>query len=329
MPVDFERQLWLFTAIIFVHNVFSATQDVAIDALAVTVLKSGELGLANGLMFGGNYVGLALGGSGVLLLTPVLGFKTTFLLVAGAIALVTILVPLPMREPAGPPRPRREGSPVNAVGGEIVRFVQAAAGAFVGSRAAFVAIFLALLPMGGYALSLSLQSNLAVELGLGDRQIGMLGLMSSTISAGFCVLGGWLSDRFGRRRTLALFIFGTTLPTFAMAMMMHRFHWIMPISPQARRPASGPGDLVAAFWALTLAYSVFQGLDVRHGDRDLHGRDQSARRRHAVHRLHVPVQPGLFLFLRVARTRAHAVGLSRDAHPGRFVRAGRASCSCP
>jgi PAT family beta-lactamase induction signal transducer AmpG len=260
MPVDFKQQLWLFTAIIFVHNVFSATQDVAIDALAVSVLKSGELGLANGLMFGGNYVGLALGGSGVLLLTPVLGFKTTFLVVAGAIALVTILVPLGMHESPGPPRPRREGSPVKAVGGEIVNFVRSAAGAFVGSRAAFVAIFLALLPMGGYALSLSLQSNLAVELGLGDRQIGMLGLMSSTVSAGFCVLGGWLSDRFGRRRTLALFIFGTTLPTFAMAVMMHRFHWIMPISPQTPGRPLVPGDLVAAFWALTLAYSMFQGL---------------------------------------------------------------------
>ena len=91
MPVSFQSHLWLFTVIILIHNVFSATQDVAIDALAVNVLRAEERGLANGLMFGGNYVGIALGGSGVLLLTPLIGFRTTFLLVAGAIALVNSL----------------------------------------------------------------------------------------------------------------------------------------------------------------------------------------------------------------------------------------------
>jgi PAT family beta-lactamase induction signal transducer AmpG len=260
MPVNFQSHLWLFTAIILLHNVFSATQDVAIDALAVNVLPAHERGLANGLMFGGNYVGIALGGSGVLLLTPLIGFKTTFLVVAAAIALVTLLVPVPMREPPGPPRPARQGSTAVAIGKELARFVRDAARAFTGSRPAFVAIFLALLPMGAYALSLSLQSNLAVELGLADQQIGVLGLCSSTLSAGFCILGGWLSDRFGRRRTLALFIVGMCVVTFAMALMMLRFHWIMPISPQAAGRPSVPEGLVAAFWVLTLAYSVFQGL---------------------------------------------------------------------
>jgi PAT family beta-lactamase induction signal transducer AmpG len=114
--------------------------------------------------------------------------------------------------------------------------------------------------MGGYALSLSLQSNLAVELGLSDHQIGVLGLCSSSLAAGFCILGGWLSDRFGRRRTLALFITGMSLATIAMALMMQRFHWIMPISPQAANRPIVPVDLVTVFWGLTLAYSVFQGL---------------------------------------------------------------------
>ena len=260
MPVSFTTRLWLFTAIILVHNVFSATQDVAIDALAVNVLRGDERGLANGLMFGGNYVGNAIGGSGVLLLTPLIGFKATFLFVAAAIALVTVLVPAPMRELPGPPRLAPNGSRLRAVGKELGRFVRDTGKAFVGSRAAFIAIFLALLPMGGYALSLSLQSNLAVELGLDDRRIGMLGLGSTALSAGFCVLGGWLSDRFGRRRTLAAFIVGTTLPTFAMAVAMHRFGWIMPISPQAADRPIPSHELVTIFWVLTLSYAVFQGL---------------------------------------------------------------------
>ena len=44
MPVNFATELGLFTAIILVHNAFGATQDVAIDALAVNVLPEHERG---------------------------------------------------------------------------------------------------------------------------------------------------------------------------------------------------------------------------------------------------------------------------------------------
>ena len=260
MPVSFKNQLWLFTALMLVHNFFAATQDVAIDALAVNVLRPEERGLANGLMFGGNYVGIALGGAGVLLLTPIVGFPTTFLFVAGAIALVTVLVPLPMREPPGPPRVWAQGSRAIAVGKELGRFVRDTGAAFLGSRPAFVAIFLALLPMGAYALSLSLQSNLAVDLGLDDQHVGMLGLASTVLSAGFCIFGGWLSDRFGRRRTLAIFIAGTTIPTIALALAMQRFGFILPVNQLDPNRAIPPEALVSIFWGLVLAYAVFQGL---------------------------------------------------------------------
>ena len=49
MPVDYVAQIGLFTAIIFVHNAFGATQDVAIDALAVNVLPEHERGVGQRL----------------------------------------------------------------------------------------------------------------------------------------------------------------------------------------------------------------------------------------------------------------------------------------
>lgn len=260
MPVDFQRHLGLFTALILIHNVFAATQDVAIDALAVNVLRSREMGLANGLMFGGQYLGIALGGSGVLLLTPWLGFRTTFLVVAAAITAITILVPLPMREPPGPPRERPPGRLLAAVGAELRTFVRGAFRAFTGSRDALVAIPLALLPMGAYALSFSLQTNVGVEIGLSDRQIGTLGLLSTLISGGFCVLGGHLSDRFGRRRTLAIFIAATALPTLALALVLNHHGWILPVDPSAAGRPAAPESLVRWFWFLVLSYAVTQGL---------------------------------------------------------------------
>jgi len=78
MPVNIVTELGLFTLIILVHNAFGATQDVAIDALAVNVLPEGERGLANVFMFAGASIGQAIGGSGVLFLTSVVPFNATY-----------------------------------------------------------------------------------------------------------------------------------------------------------------------------------------------------------------------------------------------------------
>lgn len=260
LPVNFTTQLKLFTLIILIHNAFSATQDVAIDALAVNVLHENERGLANGLMFGGAYLGQAVGGSGVLFLAPAIGFHNTYFFVGACILLVNLLIALPMREPQGPPRPPREGSAMGAAGREVGRFVVDAFRAFTGTRAAWVGVINALLPAGAYALGLALQSNLAVELGLDDTRVGLLNLWSTVISALGCVAGGWVSDRFGRRRSLALFVFATTLPTAYLAWAMHQAGWIMPVPPNlANRPVPARA-LIVAFWAAVLVYNVFQGL---------------------------------------------------------------------
>ena len=260
MPVKLPMELQLFTWLILAHNIFAATQDVAIDALAVNVLREDERGLANGLMFGGAYLGQALGGSGTLFLTKYTGFPATFLVVGAMILSVTLLVALPMREAKGPPRAHAAGHALAVAGREIGGFVMQSLRAFVGTRAAFIGLLFALMPAGAYALGLALQSNLAVELGLNDDQVGWINLWSAVISALGCVVGGWLSDRFGRRRTLALYLIGTAIPTAALAWVMQRHGWIMPVSPTADgRPVPDPA-LVSFFWTAVLSYSVFQGL---------------------------------------------------------------------
>lgn len=260
MHVDFAHQLRLFTAVVFVHNMFGATQDVAIDSLAVNVLPENERGMANGFMFSGAYIGQAIGGSGVLFLTPMLGFQNTFYVVCAWIACVTVFVALPLREPPSPPRPAGDGSALRRAGREIVEFVRDAGRAFVGTRAALVGVLFAVLPGGAYALGLALQSNLAVELGLNDTQVGALNLWSSIISAACCIAGGWLSDRFGRRGTLAWTMAATGIPTLALAWSMRQHGWLHPIAPDAPGRPAVPVPLVQMFWASVLVYNVFQGL---------------------------------------------------------------------
>jgi MFS transporter, PAT family, beta-lactamase induction signal transducer AmpG len=267
MPVDFSRELRLFTLVVLALNAFGATQDVAIDALAVGVLGEDERGLANGLMFAGAYSGQALGGAGVLFLAGYVGFPPTFIFVAGCVLLVTVFVALPMREreAAGPPEASEgdgalDGPVAARVFLALAEYLRDALKAFFGSRASVAALAFALLPAGAYSLSLALQSNLAVELGLSDGRIGLLALVSTLISAAGCVVGGYLSDRFGRRRMLALYLVGTAIPTAALGVVMHRIGWIMPIDPTLSGRPLAPEALLVAFWAANVVFAVFQGL---------------------------------------------------------------------
>jgi PAT family beta-lactamase induction signal transducer AmpG len=260
MPVDFKAQIGLCTLLILLHNTFGATQDVAIDALAVGVLPEHERGTANGFMFAGAGIGQAIGGAGVLFLADIVPFTTSYLLVVGAILCVTVFVVLPLNEPARAPQPKPAGNAAAAIGRELLGFVRDSWRAFTGSQGALVGVLVALLPVGAYALSLALQSTLAVELGLSDHQIAQLNLATTVIFAFACVAGGWLSDRYGRRRMLALFIVLTVLPTLWLAWTMWQAHWIMPVAlDQPNRPTPPPG-VVATFWAASIAFNVAQGL---------------------------------------------------------------------
>lgn len=260
LPVNFSTQLWWFTVIIYIHNCFCATQDVAIDALACNVLKEDERGLANGLMFAGAKVGSAIGGSGVLYLREYTGFSATFYFVAAIILLVTVFVALPMREPNGPPRAAMVGNKAMAAGREVRNFAMQAARSMFLDRRALIGLFFALLPAGAYGLGLTVQSNLSVELGMSDKRIADLGLITNIIGAAGCVAGGWLSDKLGRKRMLALFVASMSLPAFYLAWVLHQHGWIMPVDPTAADRPIAPGVVVSALWISSMVYALSNGL---------------------------------------------------------------------
>ena len=114
--------------------------------------------------------------------------------------------------------------------------------------------------MGAYALSLALQSNLAVELGYSDTEIAHLNLASTLVFALACVAGGWLSDRYGRRRMLALFIVLTVIPTLWLAWTMQGAAWIEPVGLNVANRPVPPPVLLTTFWMAVIAFNIFQGL---------------------------------------------------------------------
>lgn len=262
VPVDFVSNLRHFTMLVLILNSFGAVQDVAIDALATQVLREDERGIANGFMFAGASIGQALGGSVVLYLAAVVPFQTTYYFVAGSILVITMFVALGLREPKRPPRPDKEIHPsaLAGIASELTTFVKVSAYAFFRTRGGFVGLLFALLPAGAYALGLALQANLAVELGLTDSQVASLNLGSTIIFAVFCVAGGWVSDRLGRRTSLALFLALTAVPTLWLAWVMQRAGWIWPVDTTAADRAMPAAALVSAFWIAVLAYNGISGL---------------------------------------------------------------------
>ncbi|MBL8350362.1 MAG: MFS transporter [Burkholderiaceae bacterium] len=257
--LDLPAQLGLLTGVLLIHNSFGAMQDVAIDALAVSTLHEDERGLANGVMFGGAAIGTAVGGSGVLFLMPAIGLTGGFVFVAACIAAVTVFIVLPLQEPAAPAAGRRAAG-LAAAAREMRQFSMEAFRSFLGTRGAFAGLGFALLPAGAVSLGLALQSNLAVEIGMSDDSVAWLALWTNVVSAACMVVGGALSDRFGRRRTLFVYLALMSLPVLWLMGVLIEHQWIMPASQSGAAKRAAPVALVSALWIATLTYSAAQGL---------------------------------------------------------------------
>lgn len=270
----------LFSALLVIHNVFAASQDVAIDGLACSVLPEEERGLANGLMFAGAQVGAAIGGAGVIHLKAWVGFGTASMIVPLVLAGILLMVLLLIFEhhlgettaetPSGaldeddPPGSAHPHHPVHHrlqhLGRKIGAYLGVVLKHFFLTRRGLLCLLLAVVPFGGMALSLTVSTVLSPTLGMSDSEIANLGLLCSVVFVVCCMTGGFLSDRFGRRLTLGVFSAGTLLPTLWIAWRLKAEGWVMP-SPT---PASGQWQrheaLISAWWTASLVYSVFQGL---------------------------------------------------------------------
>ncbi len=248
----------VITALIIVHNIFAATQDVAIDALAVSTLQADERGMAGGLTFAGAYLGQAVGGAGALYLVKYVGFANTYFFVAGAILAVTLLVVLPLQEPVMA-RATAAGAGLQRIGSEIKLFAREVWSAFTESRASMMGLLFALMPAGAMALGLALAQTLAVDLGFDDDRVATWNLWTTVLTAAGCVVGGWMSDRLGRRRALAWFVFSMSPPTLWLAWVLWQAGWIHPIDSGMRATVAVPAIAISVFWLSSLFYSFAMG----------------------------------------------------------------------
>lgn len=259
----------LFAGLLFLHNFFAATQDVAIDALACQVLKEDERGLANGVMFSCTHAGYLVGGSGVLWLKGTVGsFEISSLFVLALMASILVGVIFFIKEkPAAEeiaegaipaPEPGRSGW--HAAKEQVTDYFSTIWNKIFLSKNGFLTVLLALTPIGALALSMLLSALIGPRLGMTDNEIAALNTVNTLgVFIPFCLLGGWLSDRFNRRAILAITASLTVLPSIWIAYQFKQAGWDHP--PEAVNGVWPREEaLITSWWIATLAFSVFNGL---------------------------------------------------------------------
>jgi MFS family permease len=102
--IDFKEHFVLLLAMVVINNLFCATQDVAIDSLAVSTLKVNERGRGNGFMFAGQYFGIMLGGGVAVFVSGMFGFKMALAYISGLLFLNLLFVLFFVRDPYANPR---------------------------------------------------------------------------------------------------------------------------------------------------------------------------------------------------------------------------------
>jgi len=219
--VDFAAHFQLLLAMVVLNNVFCATQDVAIDSLAVSTLQADERGRANGIMFGGQYLGIALGGGGAMFVNGAFGFEAALASIAGLMLLNLLFVLIYVRDPYVDPTSTRQHGAFRRLVLTMVSFVQEVYSSFWQSgRGPKIGVAFAILPVGALALAYATLGTIQVDYGLKDHQIAALSVYNTIAAAVGCVFGGWLGDRFGLKRTVAIAYALTAAPTLLLGMQI-------------------------------------------------------------------------------------------------------------
>lgn len=206
--VEPSQGLMVLLTLVFTMNLFASTMDVAVDGLAVDVLKPHELGYGNIAQVVGYKVGILTGGGLLIQLSPRLGWSGIFVTMA-ALVLCGLVLTLLAREP-GRRAARRDALVEEDSGGDDVEARQSMGEILLdlGRSLKRPGALWLLLFIGTYKLGESMADSMfkpfLYDAGYTAEQIG---LWVGTYGLGFSLLGSFLgglaASRFGVFRAVA------------------------------------------------------------------------------------------------------------------------------
>ena len=178
-------------ALIFLMNVFSATQDIAVDGWAVDMLGTEELGPGNAAQVVGFKFGMLTSGGLLLWVSETIGNSGIFISIAGLVTIVLLVVlQVPERSVHHSPLPDDESPSVKEIFTMLWRTLSDRSGLFF------------LLAILGYKVGESMIDTMfkpfLFDVGYTKAQIGLwLGIWGMGFSIAGSVVGGLLAKRVG------------------------------------------------------------------------------------------------------------------------------------
>lgn len=219
--VDFKTHFSLLMAMIVLNNLFCATQDVAIDSLAVNTFRENERGRANGFMFAGQYFGIALGGGGAIFVYGLFGFEAALAYISSLLFINLLFVVFYVRDPQADPDAEPQIHVIRNLISHMIGFVKEVYVSFWRSGTGpMVGVAFALMPTGALALAYATLGTIQVDYGLDESQIASLRIYNTLAAATGCIAGGMLGDRFGKKKMVAIAFLLTAIPTVALAVQI-------------------------------------------------------------------------------------------------------------
>lgn len=192
--LDLEANLTLIIGLIVGINLISATQDIATDGLAVSLLGPQERGLGNAVQVGAYRVGMIVGSGVILVAYASWGWRASVSLMALLIVCASVPVAL-YREPPRPPAPQQGALAATLAGVDFLR------------RPGALGWVLVLVCMKTFdALSGPMVAPMMVDQGYAVGEIGVIaGTGGSIAGLAGAVVGGLGARHFGRARALIIF----------------------------------------------------------------------------------------------------------------------------
>jgi MFS family permease len=180
--------------LLIVHALAAATQDIAIDALAIGAVPAAERGRLNGAMQAGMLVGRSLFGGGILLVG---GFAGRSAMVAALTAWILVALGAALRlDKLEPPR-------------DGVHSLMRSARVAVRERRTWLGLAFALLAAAGFEATGQLAGPFLVDRGVPNETIGVffgIFVVAAMLVGG--VAGGLMADRWARTTVAALGLCG-------------------------------------------------------------------------------------------------------------------------
>lgn len=193
----------LFAATIFVMNFCASIQDIAVDGLAIDILKDNDLGYGNAIQVVGYKIGMLISGGFLVWLSSYIGWGNIFYVICGIVAIPVLLL-IPYKE-TGVTQHKVNYITIK----DIIFHIQRA----VTQHGMIIVFLLIATYKTGETFIDGMFKPFLVDMGFSASQIGLWqGTYGMIASIAGSIMGGVLASRYGIMRGLWISLLVRLLP---------------------------------------------------------------------------------------------------------------------